>query len=184
MLLDEPVVLLLTILIVVLTLGQVSLNMFSLPTTTMVVREGATSGDAQSQTSQSKMNLVNANQSSINTLFGGLQNRCNDIKKRIDDINQKIPRTVADIQVKSVVYVPWENKESSSIQIVKNPYQFTPAIPSSMDCSCNYGCKWDIFLTLPTGPKGNRGPQGPQGPPGNAGDVGLQGPQGPRGRWQ
>lgn len=190
MLLFDPVVFLVTILVVVLFVGQVSLNMFSIspPLSFIEGNDGSTSADAtgsaQGDMTAAKVNLtVGANQATVDSLFGGLQNRCNNIKTRIDSINQKIPRTVADIQVKSVSYVPWGSKENSMIQINKIPYQFTPPNPTSADCSCNYGCKWDIVFTLPIGPVGNAGPPGDPGLPGESGKVGRAGPPGPRGDW-
>jgi len=175
----EPVVFLVTLLVAILFVGQVSLNMFSISQI-----EGVDGSTAQGDMTKATVGLaVGANQATVDSLFGALQNRCNNIKTRIDTINQKIPRTVADIQVKSVSYVPWENKENSMIQINKIPYQFTPLNQTSSDCSCNYGCKWDIVFTLPIGPAGNAGPQGPPGLPGASGASGQVGPRGPRGNW-
>jgi hypothetical protein len=186
---QEPVVFLVTVLIVVLVVGQLSLQMFSPQLMVEGIDEDSTTSTDATSTAQTKMteasiNLtVGANQASVDNLFGALQDRCNGIKNRIDSINQKIPRTVSDIQVKSVAYVPWESKENSMIQINKIPYQFTPRVASTSDCSCNYGCKWDIVFTLPIGPAGNPGSQGPQGPPGNPGLAGVQGSVGPQGNW-
>jgi hypothetical protein len=180
MLLDEPVVILLFVLIVVLVLGQSSVDLFSL-------KEGAAtteSDSAQTETTKAKINFsAGANKSSVDTLFSQLQTRCNAVKKTIDDINQHIPRTVKDIRVKNVVYQPWENKENSMIQIDKVPYKYIPPVSSDMDCSCNYGCKWEITFVLPVGPTGNRGPRGPPGKPGQDGQIGLPGQVGPRGKW-
>ena len=181
----EPVVVLVTLLVAVLVVGQVSFKMF-IPEMIEGIDDGskAASESAQAAMTGASVNLtVGANQAAVDSLFGGLQTRCNNIKNRIDTINQKIPRTVADIQVKSVAYVPWESKENSMIQINKIPYQFTPAISSSTDCSCNYGCKWDIVFTLPIGPAGNAGLPGDPGTPGQAGKSGQAGPPGPRGNW-
>lgn len=184
----EPVVFLLTLLIVVLIVGQVSVQMFSSTFSNMEgldpMNKSQDEMSAQQQLTEASINLaIGPNQTSMDNLFGALEEKCNSIKKRIDDINKKIPRTIADIQVKSVAYVPWESKESSIIQINKVPYQYKPAISSTSDCSCNYGCKWDIFFTLPMGPAGKQGPPGPPGNPGKPGTTGEPGPVGPRGPW-
>ena len=189
MLFDEPVVFLLFILVIVIIVGQVSVGVLS-QSPYDSIQEGAApmsaadDDDAQSKITKATINLaVGSNKSSVDALFENLQTRCNSIKKTIDTINQKIPRSINDIRVKSVAYVPWESKESSMIQIDRVPYQYTPSADSGLDCSCNYGCKWDIVLTLPIGPSGKKGPQGPVGPKGNDGKEGQPGPQGPRGNW-
>ena len=185
MLLNEPVVFLLLILITVIVVGQVTVGAFSVAPTIEGLGEPKTEdATAQSLITSATINMaVGSNQSSVDALFDNLQERCNGIKRRIDTINQKIPRAINDIRVKSVAYVPWEAKESSMIQIDRVPYQITTVAGSGMDCSCNYGCKWDIVLTLPIGPSGKKGPQGPLGPKGNNGNIGKPGDPGARGNW-
>ena len=198
MLFNEPVVFLLLILVTVIVVGQVSVGAFSstiyegidapapapAPAPSTAPAQAPAGSNAQDKLTGATVGLaVGPNQSSVDSPFDNLQLRCNNIKQRIDVINQKIPRSSTDIRVKSVAYVPWEAKESSMIQIDRVPYQFAPAVGSGMDCSCNYGCKWDIVLTLPIGPSGKKGPQGVVGPQGDAGKQGQQGPPGPRGDW-
>jgi|LauGreStaDraftv2_3_1035109.scaffolds.fasta_scaffold58981_2 hypothetical protein len=170
-LLQEPVVLLVIVLVLVLVVGESSVNLFS---------EGM--DNKTKVTAQTNM-AIGPNTTAIDTLFDALQARCNDIKTRIDNINQQIPRSIEDIKVVSVTYEDWDRKENSSIQINKVPYQYSETNQLSSDCSCNYGCKWNISLTLPKGPNGNKGPQGPAGPAGKPGPPGSAGLPGPRGAW-
>ena len=188
-LLQEPVVILMVALIMVLVVGQATVNMFSSSNFSFVVREGAAvieqdENVQQILTKTSTSFAAGANQSAMDNMFDNLQTRCDNIKKKIDLINQKIPRTINDIRVKTVSYVPWEAKENAMIQIDKVPYKFTPPNASSDDCPCNYGCQWEINLTLPIGPRGKPGQQGTQGPKGNPGPAGATGSRGPRGAWQ
>jgi len=170
-LLQEPVVLLVIALVLVVVVGETSVKLFS---------EGMDNPTmAAVQTNQT----IGPNTTAIDTLFDALQARCNDIKTRIDTINQQIPRSIDDVKVVSVAYATWDKKENSSIQINKVPYQYSETNQLSSDCSCNYGCKWNISLTLPKGPNGNKGPQGPAGPAGKPGPPGSAGLPGPRGAW-
>lgn len=170
-LLQEPVVVLVIVLVIVLVVGESSVKLFS---------EGM--DNPTKVTAQTNM-AIGPNTTAIDTLFDALQARCNDIKTRIDTINQQIPRSIEDIKVVSVTYEDWDRKENSSIQINKVPYQYSDSSQLGSDCSCNYGCKWNISLTLPKGPNGNKGPQGPVGPAGKPGPPGSAGLPGPRGTW-
>jgi hypothetical protein len=166
----EPVLGLTLVLIVVLVFGHLSVNMF---------REGATSSDVATTTA--RVNLaVGPQQGFMIRTFDGLKTRSNNIKQRIDTINQHIPRKIEDITISSITYVPWELKERSMIQITKEPYKTKQ---ESDGCGCSYGCHWNIALTLPIGPTGNPGHPGPIGQPGKPSAPGVAGPPGPRGNW-
>lgn len=174
----EPVVGLTLLLVGVLLIGQLSLSMFSL-------KEGAN----EMETAAVAL-AVGPDKAYIDSLFEGLQTRSNNIKNRIDTINQNIPRSISDVTIASVTYVPWELKERSRIQITKVPFQVNKEEKSDLvnkeeesDCACSYGCKYNIHLVLPIGPDGKPGQTGPVGPPGVAGIPGAVGPIGPRGNW-
>ena len=170
-LLQEPVVLLVIALVLVVVVGETSVKLFS---------EGMDNPTmAAVQTNQT----IGPNTTAVDTLFDALQARCNDIKTRIDTINLQIPRSIDDVKVVSVAYATWDKKENSSIQINKVPYRYADSGASASDCSCNYGCRWNISLILPKGPDGNKGPAGPAGPAGKQGPPGKAGPPGRRGDW-
>jgi hypothetical protein len=175
----DPVVALVLVLVAVLVMGQFSVDLFSL-------QEGLSSSDldpsAKDALTTAKMNYVGGpGQSQVDVLFDKLQARCNTIKTNIDEINKSIPRAVSDISVKSVAFVPWESKDMANIQITRVPYKFNAPTVSAADCSCNYGCQWQLTMTLPVGPTGKPGSDGPQGPPGQPGQSGLAGAVGARG---
>jgi len=169
----EPVIALVLVLVAVLVLGQFSVDLFS-------IQEGLDPGSGALTTA--KLNYVGGpGQSEVDTLFDKLQARCNTIKTNIDEINKSIPRNVSDITVKSVAFVPWESKDMANIQITRVPYKFNAPTSTTTDCSCNYGCQWQLSMTLPIGPTGKPGPDGVPGPPGKPGQSGLAGATGMRG---
>lgn len=175
----DPVVFLVLVLVAVLVMGQFSVDLFSL-------QEGLLTDidtSAKDALTNAKLNYVGGpGQSEVDTLFDKLQARCNTIKTNIDEINKNIPRNVSDITVKSVAFVPWESKDMANIQITRVPYKFNaPTSTTTPDCSCNYGCQWQLTMTLPIGPAGKPGPDGPSGPPGQPGQSGLAGAVGMRG---
>jgi hypothetical protein len=156
--------------------------LFMLIRSTTQQMEGLENNSAINQTAMK--HFVSNVQTGLNSSKDSLQQRLNGIKGRIDTINKKIPRTVEDIAITSLTYVPWEFKENSMIKIEKVPYQMkSGGQTTDSECDCNYGCKWNLVMTLPMGPQGDAGAKGPQGLVGNPGPAGATGLPGPRGPW-